>query len=47
MDKNYKDYVENISPKPHYLKNYILAFVVGGIICMIGQAINDIYMKTF
>lgn len=45
MDKNYKDYVEKISPKPKYLKNYILAFVVGGTICMIGQAINDIYMN--
>ncbi|MDB2834682.1 stage V sporulation protein AC [Clostridioides difficile] len=46
MDKNYKKYVEQISPKPTYLKNYTLAFIVGGIICMIGQAINDLYMKV-
>lgn len=45
MDKDYKKYVDEISPKPKYLKNYIWAFVVGGIICMIGQAINDLYMK--
>lgn len=45
MDKKYKDYVDEISPKPKYLKNYTYAFVVGGIICMIGQFINDSYMK--
>ena len=45
MDKNYKEYVDKISPKPTYIKNYILAFVVGGIICVIGQIINDTYMS--
>ena len=43
--KKYKDYVDEISPKPTYIKNYILAFIVGGIICMIGQGINDAYMN--
>ncbi|MCC0681410.1 stage V sporulation protein AC [Clostridioides sp. ES-S-0005-03] len=46
MDKNYKKYVDQISPKPTYLKNYTIAFIVGGIICMIGQAISDLYMKV-
>ncbi len=45
MDQNYKDYVDKLSPKPTYLKNYILSFIVGGFICTIGQFINDIYMK--
>lgn len=45
MNKDYKKYVDEISPKPKYLKNYIWAFIVGGIICMIGQGINDLYMK--
>ena len=45
MDKNYKEYVEKISPKPTYKKNYLLAFIVGGIICVIGQIINDVYMS--
>ena len=45
QDKKYKDYVEQISPKPPYIKNYIMAFRVGGIICMIGQGINDSYMN--
>ncbi|WP_092726667.1 stage V sporulation protein AC [Romboutsia lituseburensis] len=46
MDKKkYKQYVDEISPKPKYLKNYTLAFLVGGTICVIGQGINDAYMK--
>lgn len=45
MKKDYKKYVDEISPKPKYLKNYIWAFVVGGIVCVIGQGINDLYMK--
>ena len=45
-DKNeYKQYVEKMSPKPTYLKNRIMAFLVGGLICCIGQGINDFYMK--
>ena len=46
QDKNeYKNYVDQISPKPSYVKNYIMAFLVGGLICCIGQGINDFYMK--
>ena len=45
-DKNeYKQYVEKMSPKPNYLKNCIMAFLVGGLICCIGQGINDFYMN--
>lgn len=44
-EKKYKDYVDEISPKPSYIKNYIMAFLVGGIICMIGQGINDSYIN--
>ena len=46
QDKNeYKNYVDKISPKASYVKNYIMAFLVGGLICCIGQGINDFYMK--
>lgn len=45
MKKSYKSYVEEISPKPKYLKNYTSAFIIGGIICVIGQGINDLYMN--
>ena len=43
---DYNKYVDQVSPKPTYVKNYILAFIVGGIICMIGQGINDFFMKV-
>ena len=47
QDKNeYKKYVDQKSPKPTYLKNYIMAFLVGGLICCICQGINDFYMKV-
>lgn len=39
--KKYQDYVEKKSPKPDYLKNIIWAFIVGGLICTIGQFINS------
>ena len=46
LDKDqYKQYVEKISPKPNYLKNCTMAFLVGGLICCMGQGINDFYMK--
>lgn len=45
MGKKYKDYVDEISPKPKYAKNYIMAFIVGGLICVIGQMINDVYLN--
>lgn len=42
-NEEYKDYVKQISPKPTFLKNYIWAFVVGGLICIIGEIINQLY----
>lgn len=42
--EEYKKYVDKKAPKPTYLKNCIMAFIVGGIICCIGQGINDFYM---
>lgn len=43
--EEYKKYVDKKSPKPSYVKNYIMAFIVGGIICCIGQGIMDFYMN--
>ena len=45
MNKDYKKYVDDISPKPKYLKNYTFAFIVGGVICVIGKFINDMYLN--
>ena len=37
--QKYKEYVEKITPKNNVYANMIKAFVTGGIICLIGQAI--------
>ncbi|SCY92201.1 stage V sporulation protein AC [Alkaliphilus peptidifermentans] len=39
--KNYQKLVENTAPKPNYFTNCIWAFVVGGIICIIGQFVHN------
>ncbi|SCI02055.1 MULTISPECIES: stage V sporulation protein AC [unclassified Romboutsia] len=43
---DYNKYVDEISPKPTYIKNYILAFIIGGLICMVGQGINDFFSNV-
>ncbi len=43
--KDYKKYTEKHAPRSPLLKNCIWAFTVGGLICVIGQALSDIYMK--
>lgn len=42
-NKEYQDQVEKEKPKPEYIKNVIWAFIVGGIICTIGQFINNFF----
>lgn len=39
---NYSEYVKSKTPNSPILKNVIKAFIIGGIICMIGQAITDL-----
>ena len=36
---------KEMAPKPKYFKNIILAFIVGGIICTIGQVILNMLLK--
>ncbi|MTI70923.1 MAG: stage V sporulation protein AC [Firmicutes bacterium] len=43
--KDYKDYVDGIVPKPTYFKNCIWAFIIGGLICTFGQFITELVMK--
>ncbi len=38
---SYKQYVEKNMPKSHLLKECLLAFLVGGLICAFGEALND------
>jgi stage V sporulation protein AC len=39
----YQDLINRVRPRHTYLKNAILAFMVGGAICLIGQFIFRIY----
>lgn len=43
--KDYNEYVKKKMPKPNYFKNCAWAFVVGGLICVIGQFINNFFEK--
>ncbi|UOQ48030.1 stage V sporulation protein AC [Gracilibacillus caseinilyticus] len=43
----YKDYEKSKEPKRPILKNCIKAFLVGGFICLIGQALSTFYMYFF
>ena len=43
-NESYNDYVEQVTPKHGCLKNCAQAFVTGGIICTIGQAVMNMYM---
>lgn len=42
--EEYKKMSQNASPKPNVLKNSVRAFLVGGLICSIGQIIINSYM---
>ncbi|SEP70228.1 stage V sporulation protein AC [Piscibacillus halophilus] len=45
--ENYKNDIKNYQPKPKLLKNCIKAFVVGGLICLIGQGLTVFYTEVF
>lgn len=38
---NYQQYVKSNMPKSNLLKECVTAFIVGGLICVLGEAIND------
>jgi stage V sporulation protein AC len=42
--EQYKTLTEKYTPKPTIVKNVVRAFVVGGIICSIGQVIINLYV---
>ncbi|GAB2555079.1 stage V sporulation protein AC [Gracilibacillus alcaliphilus] len=44
---NYKNYEQKKEPKRPVVKNCIRAFLVGGLICVIGQVISMFYMYFF
>ncbi|MGM0921723.1 MAG: stage V sporulation protein AC [Bacillota bacterium] len=47
LKDDYKNKIKPYQPKPPYLLNCIKAFVVGGLICTLGQGIQNMYMHFF
>lgn len=43
----YRDYVKKSSPKSPMTRSLIAAFVVGGLICCIGEAVSDVIEVIF
>lgn len=46
-EKEYQKYVEEISPKTNLLLQMIKAFIMGGLICCLGQLIVNIGINSF
>jgi stage V sporulation protein AC len=46
-NKNYKDYVHKMTPKTNEVKTLLAAFIVGGLICIIGQIFHDLLKLLF
>ncbi|MCR4437015.1 MAG: stage V sporulation protein AC [Clostridiales bacterium] len=40
--EDYRKYVEQISPKSKVLRNVVRAFIIGGLICIVGQFITNL-----
>jgi len=47
LKDNYKNNIKKFQPKPPYVINCVKAFLVGGLICLIGQGIQNFYMTVF
>jgi len=43
--QDYQNFVKQKRPKPPYLKNIFMAFLVGGVICAIGQGIMNFFIS--
>ena len=43
--KEYKEITQKVSPRPRVIRNVIMAFLVGGFICSIGQIFVNVYMN--
>ncbi len=44
--ENYKKVVDEYTPKNKKLKNFVLAFIFGGGICLLGEIIKNIYVSV-
>lgn len=45
IKEKFQNLTEEAKPKPKYVKNCILAFLVGGAICTIGEIIFNLLIK--
>lgn len=46
MKDDYKNQIKSYQPKPPYVLNCLKAFLIGGLICMIGQGIQNFYINV-
>lgn len=44
--KEYMDYVSRKSKKSPIVRDTVLAFIIGGLICVVGQAFSELYSKV-
>jgi stage V sporulation protein AC len=47
MKKDYLNQIKTFQPKTPYISNCIKAFIVGGLICVIGQGIQNFFIHFF
>lgn len=47
LKDNYTNNVKEYHPKPNYMMNCLKAFVVGGLICTLGEALMKVYIHYF
>lgn len=45
-EEQYNEYVKKVTPKSNLLPDMVKAFLVGGIICTIGQALTTLFMNN-
>lgn len=45
--ENYKQQIKSFQPKQSIITNCSKAFIIGGLICMIGQGIQNFYISFF
>ncbi len=46
-NESYNEYVTNVTPKHNLTMNCLHAFITGGIICTIGEAITQLMIQVF
>lgn len=46
-EQKYQEMSKNFRPKPPILRNCLKAFFIGGLICILGQAIQNFYINFF